>query len=181
VRLCALVPPRVHQVRYSGIFSAHARGRYALTGRGLHDCPSDAVSVATPTAASPDAGPVPAATSLPPAAPSASTAPGALGSSNPAVDLRVQRVHESASEYLPGPDDPGRARRLAWSELFRRVWREDILRCGRCGGDMRLIAVITEPAVCERIMRHAGLWQRGPPRGRHVVVEPADREPLYVD
>jgi hypothetical protein len=37
-RLCALVPPpRFHQVRYHRILAAHARGRYALTGRGLHD------------------------------------------------------------------------------------------------------------------------------------------------
>jgi hypothetical protein len=52
--------------------------------------------------------------------------------------------------------------------------------CARCGGEMRLIAVIEAPAVIEKILRHLGLWQRGPPRGRHVVVEPADREPLYV-
>jgi len=38
LRLCALVPPRgFHMTRYAGIFSAHARGRYALTGRGMHD------------------------------------------------------------------------------------------------------------------------------------------------
>jgi hypothetical protein len=46
---------------------------------------------------------------------------------------------------------------------------------------MRLIAVIQDPAVAERILRHMGLWQRGPPRGRHVVVESVDREPLYLD
>jgi hypothetical protein len=34
LRLCALVPPRgFHMVRYAGVFSAHARGRHALTGR----------------------------------------------------------------------------------------------------------------------------------------------------
>jgi hypothetical protein len=38
LRLIALIPPpRVHLVRYAGIFAPHARGRYALTGRGLHD------------------------------------------------------------------------------------------------------------------------------------------------
>lgn len=37
LRLCALVPPPgFHMVRYGGILSAHARGRHALTGRGLH-------------------------------------------------------------------------------------------------------------------------------------------------
>ncbi len=41
LRLCALVPPRgFHMVHYAGIFSAHARGRRALTGRGMHDRPA---------------------------------------------------------------------------------------------------------------------------------------------
>src|SRR5699024_6212074 len=40
-RLTALIPsPRSHTVRYAGVFAAHARGRYALTGRGMHDQPT---------------------------------------------------------------------------------------------------------------------------------------------
>jgi hypothetical protein len=34
---------------------------------------------------------------------------------------------------------------------------------------MRLIAVIEDPAVIEKILTHLGLWQRGPPGDRHVV------------
>ena len=42
LRRCALVPARgFHLTRYYGLFAAHARGRYALTGRGLHDRQSD--------------------------------------------------------------------------------------------------------------------------------------------
>jgi len=93
----------------------------------------------------------------------------------------VDPQDEHDTDYLAGPDDPGRARRLTWSDLMKRVFAEDVLRCSRCGGEMRLIAVIQDPAVAERILRHLGLWQRGPPQGRHVVVEPADREPSYVD
>ena len=85
------------------------------------------------------------------------------------------------ADYLSGPDDPGRARRLAWADLLRRVFAEDVLVCSKCGGEMRLVAVIEDPAVIEKILRHVGLWQRGPPRGRHVVVEPADREPPEVN
>jgi hypothetical protein len=46
---------------------------------------------------------------------------------------------------------------------------------------MRLIAVVQDAAVCERILKHLGLWQRGPPRERRVVLEPADHEPSSVD
>ncbi|MBI5477820.1 MAG: hypothetical protein HY906_03125 [Deltaproteobacteria bacterium] len=63
-----------------------------------------------------------------------------------------------------------------WADLFRRVFAQDLLQCPKCDGEMHLIAVIQDPAVAERILRHLGLWQRGPPRGRRVVVEPTDRE-----
>ena len=46
---------------------------------------------------------------------------------------------------------------------------------------MRLIAVIEAPAVIEKILSHLGLWQRGPPRSRHIVVDPADHESSYLD
>ena len=93
----------------------------------------------------------------------------------------AQRPPEA--DYVAGPDDPERARRLAWSELLRRVFAEDVLRCSRCGGEMRLVAVIENPAVIAKILKHLGLWNRGPPRQRRVVVEPADadHEPSYVD
>jgi hypothetical protein len=40
---------------------------------------------------------------------------------------------------------------------------------------MRLIAVVQEPAVCERILKHVGLWQRGPPS-----VPPSRKGPTSV-
>ena len=46
---------------------------------------------------------------------------------------------------------------------------------------MRLSAVIEDPAGIEQILRHLGLWQRGPPRQRHVVIAPTAHEPLYLD
>jgi hypothetical protein len=95
-------------------------------------------------------------------------------------DLQQQALAPDA-DYLPGPDAPGRARRLAWADLMQRVFAQDVLVCSRCGGDMRVVGVIFDPAVAERILRHLRLWQRGPPQDRHVVVEPADRESRYVD
>jgi hypothetical protein len=84
---------------------------------------------------------------------------------------------------LSGPDDPGRDRRLAWADLFRRMFREDVFVCPRCGGEMRLIGVIENPAVIEKNLRHLGLWQRGPPGGpppRCLVIEARDHEPSHT-
>jgi hypothetical protein len=79
------------------------------------------------------------------------------------------------------PDGPGCARRLAWSDRLRRVWHEDVVFCSRCGGAMRRVAVIEAPEVGEKILKHVGLWQRGPPRSRHVVVDFADHESCCLD
>jgi hypothetical protein len=48
------------------------------------------------------------------------------------------------------------------------------------GGEMRLIALIRDPVVIERILRHLGLWPRGPPEGRQLMVEPSGYEPTYL-
>jgi hypothetical protein len=183
-RLCALVPPpRFNMTRYHGIFAAHARGRFALTGRGLHDHPPDAAGRIAPSAATSRETGAPGA-SVPPlaAAPLAvSAAPGEpapAGSSNPAVD--PPPPHAPAPDYLAGPDDPERVRRLTWAHLMKRAFASDVLTCPRCGGEMRLIAVIEDPAVIEKVLTHLGLWQRGPPRQRYVVAKPADREPSYI-
>jgi hypothetical protein len=57
----------------------------------------------------------------------------------------------------------------------------DVLVCSKCGGAMRLVAVIEAPAVIEKILKHVGLWKRGPPRTSRVVVESPDHESRYVD
>ncbi len=131
LRLCALVPPPgFHMVRYAGIFSAHARGRFALTGRGLCDRPSCAADA-----------PAVAPTSL-----EATPAGRPAGSSNWAVSPALSAL--SPPPASPGgpspPDDPGRARRLDWATLLARTFGLDALTCPRCQGPMRLIAVIED-------------------------------------
>ena len=59
-------------------------------------------------------------------------------------------------------DSPRRARRLSWSELLQRVFGIEALQC-QCGKPMRVLAVITEPAVARRILECLGLPPRGPP------------------
>ena len=44
-----------------------------------------------------------------------------------------------------------------WAELMRRSLGLDVLACPRCGGTLRLIALIEDPAVIQRVLRHLGL------------------------
>jgi hypothetical protein len=44
-----------------------------------------------------------------------------------------------------------------WASLLKRIFKFDVLACGRCGGRMKVIAVIEEPPVIEKILGHMGL------------------------
>ena len=44
-----------------------------------------------------------------------------------------------------------------WAELMRRSLGLDVLACPSCGGTLQLIALIEDPAVIQRVLRHLGL------------------------
>ena len=46
--------------------------------------------------------------------------------------------------------------RIAWAKLMARVGEEFPLECPRCGGDIRLIAFITDPGPIRKILAHRG-------------------------
>ena len=62
--------------------------------------------------------------------------------------------------------------------LIKRVYEVDPLKCGRCGGEMKVVAFIEPPRgdVIEKILRHCGLWDpsipRAPPAETRWVYEP---------
>jgi hypothetical protein len=80
----------------------------------------------------------------------------------PTAGEHVDSREASATE--PAPDPPcGRERRppreeaRRWADLMRRTFGIDVLACPRCGGRFRLIALIEEASVIERILRHLHL------------------------
>jgi hypothetical protein len=152
-RLCALIPPpRVHQIRYHGVFAPNARGRRAVTRQqpsrrarvkaALAD--GAAEQGETPTGLAPpgrgsDPAPAPLPTSLPPLSEAPTTAP-------------------TTDDDLGGPPpSPRRDRYLPWAELLRRVHEVDVLRCRRCLGRRRIIAFLTDPQVVRAILEHLRL------------------------
>ena len=56
--------------------------------------------------------------------------------------------------------------RRAWAGrvLLKCVFGIDIEHCPQCGGTLKNIAAIEEPAVIGRILTHLGLPARAPPR-----------------
>ena len=81
-----------------------------------------------------------------------------------------------AERERPEPDEldaetasPARqAAKAAWAKLIRKVYEVDPLECPRCGAQMRVIALIEDPPVIERILSWLGLWEPLQP-GRAVT------------
>ncbi len=63
-----------------------------------------------------------------------------------------------SSSPPPSEPDPASAgapaSRACWARLIRKVFEVDPLICARCGGEMKVIAVVTAPKVVDRIVRH---------------------------
>jgi hypothetical protein len=56
---------------------------------------------------------------------------------------------------------PRRIPSAKWRELIKRVWESDPLLCPKCHNEMRIVSLIDDPEVIERILRHLGLWEQG--------------------
>ena len=59
---------------------------------------------------------------------------------------------------------------LGWMARLKRVFAIDLKRCPHCGGQLRVIAVITEPGVISRILQHMGLDGVRQPRAPPLAV-----------
>ena len=92
---------------------------------------------------------------------------------------------------------PRRIPSAKWRELIKKVWEADPLLCPKCQNEMRIVALIDERDVIERILRHLGLWEQGvrvesardPPEPAERVIEPwlddpfpdYDTEPVFAE
>jgi hypothetical protein len=76
-----------------------------------------------------------------------------------------------------GRDSAGqpRHRGYLWAELMRRTFGIDVLDCPRCGGRLRLLALIEHARIVERIFRHLGLPTDRP------ELRPARAPPRHVE
>lgn len=53
--------------------------------------------------------------------------------------------------------------RIAWAKLLARIGEQFPLQCPNCGGDIRLIAFITDPAPIRKILEAIGEPLEPPP------------------
>jgi hypothetical protein len=75
------------------------------------------------------------------------------------------RLNEEAAVPLSGTARPGTPRYRSWAALMRRAFGLDVLACARCGGRLRLIAILEEPAVVAKILTHLDRSSAADPPG----------------
>ena len=94
----------------------------------------------------------------------------------PHASLRMRIVPAQRKPHQAGPDEEGafahRHRGMTWAQRLRRVFNIDIETCERCGGAMKIVACIQDPAVIRKLLAAAPAGQiphtppaRGPPGG----------------
>lgn len=74
--------------------------------------------------------------------------------SNKVRHRRLPPRETSTTEDADGDSDFVRARKASWARLIRRIYEADPLLCPRCGETFEILAVISEPPVIDRILRH---------------------------
>ena len=88
----------------------------------------------------------------------------------PNAKLRAQVVRQGLLAHAPAATEAatagecdvetvqGRAHRIGWARLSKRVFDIDVQRCPRCGGgQVKIIAAILGRAAIEKILTHLGL------------------------
>ena len=165
-RLAVLTPrPRVNMVLYHGVLAPRAAWRAAVVAYGR-------TADETPAEAPAGPGAVPGASAAP--GPVAAVGPAAGGGMTASPAQVLPRSSDERGQGEPGGRDardagagPETAAAPApawrWADLLRRVFALDVLACPRCGGRMRVLATIDDPAVIRRILAHLELPLDEPP------------------
>jgi hypothetical protein len=72
-----------------------------------------------------------------------------------------------------------RKRRRSWARLIKKVYEADPLVCPRCSSPLKIISLIDDGPVIEKILRHLKLWDRPerpppspPPAAFHYEFDP---------
>ena len=80
-------------------------------------------------------------------------------------------------------DEFARQVRSSWARMIKKVYEADPLVCPRCSGPLKIISLIGDGPVIEKILRHLKLWDkperpppRPAPRSIHYDEEIVDRD-----
>jgi len=91
---------------------------------------------------------------------------------------KVRKSEEARPELFIIEQECPRIPRRGWAEMIRKVFEVDPLLCPRCGGQMRIIAFISNYAVVDRIINHLKLtFAADKPPPPHLAYRPQSPQP----
>ncbi len=70
---------------------------------------------------------------------------------------------------------------MTWAQRLKRVFRIDIETCRHCGGALKIIASIEDPAVIKRILEHLKRRAEQPPLNLQARAPPQRQLPGLTD
>ena len=77
------------------------------------------------------------------------------------------RTEAAAASECEAETVQGRAPRISWARLLKRVFDIDMQHCPNCGaGELKIIAAILARPVIQKILDHLELDPQPPPKGR---------------
>jgi hypothetical protein len=100
--------------------------------------------------------------------PAAQTPAAAAGAAPPAAASASAETAQAAEEPIHR-----QAARYAWALLLARIYEVFPLLCPKCGGEIRILALLTEASAVREILAHLGEPTSPPPRA------PARGPPLW--
>jgi hypothetical protein len=149
-RLAALIsPPRHPLIRFHGVLAPHSSWRRTVVPKV--ELSADPRDTTRPACKDDSDGAVAQKVTQ-------NRGPPARSASNAAAIPASPRAD-------PDQSDPAACSRIPWAELLKRVHDVDALACP-CGGRLRFIALILEPAVAQAILESVQPPSRPPPIAR---------------
>ncbi|MFX0134299.1 MAG: hypothetical protein ACFFDN_11710, partial [Candidatus Hodarchaeota archaeon] len=107
--------------------------------------------------------------------------------SNKSRGLRLKAQEKSQGNstisYVPPP--PKKVCSKKWAELIKLIFEVNPLQCPQCLHEIRIVAIINDQLVVEKILKHLNLWQpqaHGPPVNEETrIVEEAIYDYSFFD
>jgi hypothetical protein len=99
---------------------------------------------------------------------------GRYSNKNRGLRLKAQEESQGNSTISDVPPPPKKACSKKWAELIKLVYEVNPLQCPKCLHEMRIVAIINDPHVVEKILKHLDLWQpqaHSPPVNKETVFE----------
>jgi hypothetical protein len=104
-------------------------------------------------------------------------------------DDETQPSRAHGSHAAEGSPPSGRSARMRWTQLLARIYEVLPLLCTSCGGQMRILAFLTDPPVVRSILAHLDLPHRppplaparGPPQGDFLLDQSLGSNPTAAD